>query len=163
MAMTFKGFRGWVGGGVLAAALLGSACGMVTRQGGPNQEEPPQSFFGNPVGSAEQIRATQNSTDRGYNGTIQDIGSSIDPRTPENAGTPDRSLPEDLAWARLRQSMQGVGGAGAPGGDPATDGVSNQGPAGHLGPINSPTGYIQRFQREGMGTSGGNTSGSSNR
>jgi hypothetical protein len=115
------------------------------------------------VGSAEQVRAGQNSTDRGYNGTIRDIGSSIDPRTPENEGTPDRSLSEDLAWTRLRQSMQGVGGGGAAlGGDPAMDGVGNQGPAGHQGPIHNPTGYIQRFDKDsssgstGSGSSGGN-------
>lgn len=103
-------------GGVLAAALLGSACGEITRQGGADQDDPPRNFFGAMRVPDEQIRASQRSVNRGYNGTIDDVGSSIDPRTPETQGTPGRSLPEDLAWKRAGQRGQGGAGSASPSG-----------------------------------------------
>jgi hypothetical protein len=46
----------------------------------------------------------------GYNGTIQDIPTSIDPRTPETDGTPGRSLAVDLGMQRMEGTGSGTGG-----------------------------------------------------
>lgn len=114
--MNFSGLRRWVGLGALAAAaLVGAACGEIPRTGGNDPREPRENIFGAPREPIARIQARQLATDRGYNGTIADLGSSIDPRTAEKAGVQGRSLPEDLAWqpAGKRPGEEGVGGSGA--------------------------------------------------
>ncbi len=66
--------------------------------------------------------------DRGYNGTIAQLGSSIDPRTPEKEGTPGRTLMTDITGYMGRPDIAqnypypptslGIGGSGAV--DPAS-------------------------------------------
>lgn len=150
--MTFSGLRRWVGLGALASAtLLGAACGPILDSGGERMNKPPQNFFGQFRASPDEIRATQNSTNRGYNGTIKDLGSSIDPRTPEKDGTPGRSLPEDLAWRRMGQGGdQAMGGSG-PGGTLGEQQPSQE----NLEPMTGPNQYLNRLQRgEGAGPGG---------
>lgn len=56
-----------------------------------------------------------------YNGTIEDIPTSIDPRTPDKQGTPNRSLAMDLGERALLEQREGrrygsgVGGYGGSG------------------------------------------------
>jgi hypothetical protein len=54
------------------------------------------------------------SANRGYNGTIQQLGSSIDPRTPETGGMVGNSLQQDAAGGPLGQMNPelGIGGSG---------------------------------------------------
>lgn len=100
-----RGGAGWVW--MRRLALVGLACvgcEWLPRTGGDWEQAPP----GSP--------ATRGA---GYNGTIKDLPTSIDPRTPENEGTPGRSLQEDLAEVRGRQPATGQGGSGAGGQAPA--------------------------------------------
>lgn len=100
--MRLRGMWNWMGVGALAsAALLGAACGPIPETGGDRPDRLPQTFSGAIDAPMEQVREYQFRTDRGYNGTIVDLGSSIDPRTPEKMGTPGRSLPADLAWRQV--------------------------------------------------------------
>ncbi|XXF77321.1 hypothetical protein P2318_30360 [Myxococcaceae bacterium GXIMD 01537] len=115
--MAGSGSRRWVGLGALASALaLGSACGILPETGGYDPRTPPENIFGGIRISPEQIRERQLSTNRGFNGTIQDIGSSIDPRTAAKAGEQGNSLPVDLAWrkAEVPKTQEGTGGSGLP-------------------------------------------------
>ncbi|HEX5754455.1 MAG TPA: hypothetical protein VFZ09_50190 [Archangium sp.] len=96
-----SGFRRWVVMGALASASwLVSACGALPQQG--NTYEVAPGFARTPQLS-------------GYNGTIQDNPTSIDPRTPEAQGTPGRSLRMDPGERALLQSQGGaaMGGSGS--------------------------------------------------
>jgi hypothetical protein len=116
--MKFSGLRRWMGLGALAgAALVAAACGEIPRMGGDDPHEPRENFFGAPREAKEKIVERQLATDRGYNGTIRDVGSSIDPRTPEKAGVQGRSLPADLAWQRAGQGGSGPATPGSPPGN----------------------------------------------
>jgi hypothetical protein len=77
------------------------ACGALPQQPGNDSYEP-----GLVRGPAQA----------GYNGTIRDLPTSIDPRTPRTDGMSGRSLPMDLGERALRQ-QQGETGTG--GGGPA--------------------------------------------
>jgi hypothetical protein len=106
----------WLGG-LASAVLLSTACGRLPMTGGQRPEDPPKDFFGGPVGppSIEKDRQYWYPEDRGYNGTIAQLGSSIDPRTPEAEGTPGRSRQEDVTgWMGPERVMtpQGIGGGG---------------------------------------------------
>jgi hypothetical protein len=124
--------------------------------GGEDTREPPRTFFGANRESPEQTRERQLTTDRGYNGTIHDVGSSIDPRTPDKQGVQNRSLPVDLAWQRMgqRQNQQGLGGSGSnmtqqePGSEDDSDAMTR------------PDGYLQRLE-DGRGSSPANPGSSS--
>jgi hypothetical protein len=67
----------------------------------------------------------------GYNGTIQDIPTSIDPRTPETDGTPGRSLEVDLGTQRMEGSGSGTGGM--------ADDAAAYGGSGEVGSAQGPT------------------------
>jgi hypothetical protein len=121
----------WLGGAA-AAALLSVGCGEVAARahGTPAEPQPPLTFFGALAHSERKSDLSQYhvSADRGYNGTIADVGSSIDPRTPETEGTPGRSLMTDITGYMGRPDIVqnypypptslGIGGSGAV--DPAT-------------------------------------------
>ncbi|QRK09851.1 hypothetical protein JQX13_07005 [Archangium violaceum] len=95
-----RGFKRWgVLGALASAAWLVSACESAQH---PGNESFSPGFVRNPV----QV---------GYNGTIKDIPTSIDPRTPQAEGTPGRSLPFDLGERALieQRRQQGMGGSGA--------------------------------------------------
>lgn len=151
--MKFSGLRRWVGLAALASgALVGAACGVSPRMGGETTREPPRTFFGANRESPEQTGERQLATDRGYNGTIQDIGSSIDPRTPDKQGVQNRSLPADLAWQRMGQgqSQQGLGGSGSNMTQP------ERGPEDDNDAMTRPDGYLQRLE-DGRGTGPGSS------
>jgi hypothetical protein len=86
--MRQSGFRVWKVLAGLAAAGLCAGCKYLPDTGAVRQEGPPETFFGTekahlPPGTYAKFQV---SPDRGYNGTIAQLGSSIDPRTPEAAG-----------------------------------------------------------------------------
>lgn len=115
--MRQNGFRAWrVFGALAAAALLSAGCGYLPETGGHRTNDPPLDFFGGRVDGLTQAdyERLQYSSDRGYNGTIQQLGSSIDPRTPEAAGTLGNSLMVDVTGRPApAESELGIGGSGA--------------------------------------------------
>jgi hypothetical protein len=155
--MKFSGLRRCVGlGAFAAAALVGAACGPVVTMGGEGPQEPQESFFGVVPHGQGQVREGQLTTDRGYNGTIQDLGSSIDPRTPDKAGVQGRSIPVDLAWQKMgqRQNQQGLGGSG-------TDTMYEEiGPEDDNDVMTRPDSYLQRLE-DGRGSGPANPGSSS--
>ncbi|MFE8602673.1 hypothetical protein [Archangium violaceum] len=116
-----SGFKRWMVWGVLASASwLVSACGTLPQQG---TYEVAPGFARSPAQS-------------GYNGTIQDNPTSIDPRTPEAQGTQGRSLRMDLGERALLEAQGGaMGGSGvtpsapAPGGGPLYEELGAEGNA----------------------------------
>jgi hypothetical protein len=128
----------WLGG-VASAVLLSVGCGRMMQTGGSDPMESPQSFFGALEREARggDLAQFHYPSDRGYNGTIADLGSSIDPRTPEKAGTQGRSRmvdmtgylgkPDLVAKAREARMSQAIGGSGSEGQAPDS---SKQGPSG---------------------------------
>lgn len=86
-------------GALVSASWLVTACGVLPQQAGNESYEP---------GFVRRGPAQA-----GYNGTIQDIPTSIDPRTPRTQGTPGRSLALDAGERALREQQQGLGGSGA--------------------------------------------------
>ncbi len=118
--MRHTGFRGWIGR--VAVLALGVGCGGLPQTGGERPTDPQENFFGTPVDtrSPEFSSRYQYPVDEGYNGTIADLGSSIDPRTPEAAGTPGRSRRQDITGymgpeATERETGPGFGGSGSAG------------------------------------------------
>ena len=114
----------WLGGAA-AAALLSVGCGELSRASGNAAEsQPPLTFFGALAQSERNGDLSQYHvrSDRGYNGTIADLGSSIDPRTPEAEGTPGRTRLTDITGYMGRPDIlqnypypptsQGIGGSG---------------------------------------------------
>ena len=111
-------------GGLVAAALLSVGCGRLPETGGHRPGDPPEDFLGGPVGHAtpENVAPYQVRADRGFNGTIAQLGSSIDPRTPEKEGTRGRSRQVDITGYMGRgatevsgdraPTSQGIGGGG---------------------------------------------------
>lgn len=98
-----RGFKRWVVLGALASASwLASACGVLPQQAGNDSYAP--GFVRAPSPRAG-----------GFNGTIKDIPTSIDPRTLQAQGTQNRSLPYDPGELALlkRQGELGVGGSGS--------------------------------------------------
>jgi hypothetical protein len=96
--MRDSGFKRWVVLGVLVSASgWVAACGLLPQQ--PGNESYAPGFDRSPELS-------------GYNGTIQDLPTSIDPRTPETSGTPGRSLAMDPGERALLES-RGMGGSGS--------------------------------------------------
>lgn len=80
--MRRSGFRAWKAlSGLGGMVLLGVGCGRLPETGAYEQEASPRTFLGTKPRDVP-LEEFHVSADRGYNGTIQDIGSSIDPRTP---------------------------------------------------------------------------------
>ncbi|MBN1204951.1 MAG: hypothetical protein JXB05_08500 [Myxococcaceae bacterium] len=142
--MRHRRFRGWgVLGGLAAAALLSVGCGWLPETGGRRQGDPPKDFFGGPVGHAtpENVAPYQLRADRGFNGTISELGSSIDPRTPETQGTLGRSLQQDITGYMGREATElsgeraptslGIGGSGQMGQGSGTSDMGWRGRRGH--------------------------------
>lgn len=93
-----SGWRRWrMWGALVPASWLVTACGVLPQNAGNESYHP---------GFVREGPAQA-----GYNGTIQQLPTSIDPRTPEKAGTSGRSLPMDLGERALRE-QQGKGGSG---------------------------------------------------
>jgi hypothetical protein len=112
-----SGFKRWVVLGALASASwLVAGCGVLPRSGGDYAVAP---------------GFVRESAQAGFNGTIQQLHSSIDPRTPQTAGTPGRSLAMDLGERALSEQV-GRGGSGSaplfrPGEGAAYEGLGAQG------------------------------------
>jgi hypothetical protein len=116
----------WLGG-VASAVLLSVGCGRLVQTGGRDPMESPQSVFGALKREARggDLDRYHYPSNRGYNGTIADLGSSIDPRTPETEGTPGRSRMLDItgymgnpalvAATREARMSQAIGGSGSEG------------------------------------------------
>lgn len=99
-----RGFKRWVVLGALASASwLASACGVLPQQAGNDSFSP--GFVRDP-----------SPTKGGFNGTIKENPTSIDPRTPQAQGTQNRSLPYDPGQLAVlkQQGEAGVGGSGSP-------------------------------------------------
>lgn len=94
--------RWWKMGALVSASWLVVACSRLPQQPGNESFRP------------GLVR--ENPAQAGYNGTIKDLKSSIDPRTPDKEGTPGRSLPWDPGERALMEQQQGLGGSGS-GGD----------------------------------------------
>jgi hypothetical protein len=111
--MRQSGFRVWKVLAGLAAAGLSVGCGYLPDTGALKQEGPPETFLGTmkahlPPDASAQFHY---SADRGYNGTIQQLGSSIDPRTPETSGQMGNSI-QDAMTGRPVDTELGIGGSG---------------------------------------------------
>jgi hypothetical protein len=117
--MRQRGFRGWkVFGGLAAVTLLGVGCGRLPRTGGDRPDDPKENFLGTKRRHVppDYYSRFQYPSDRGYNGTIQTIGSSIDPRTAEKQGTPGRSRVLDVTGRPAPAEPElGIGGSGSVG------------------------------------------------
>jgi hypothetical protein len=131
--MNRKGIRRWVGmGGAVTALLLSVGCGRLPESGGAQPDAPRLSFFKSELHSVPTsvYHDYQLSRDRGFNGTIADIGSSIDPRTPQKEGSPERTRLVDVTGrpapsTPLSGAMgPGTGGSGNVG---AAEGSSDMG------------------------------------
>ncbi|MET0406123.1 MAG: hypothetical protein ABW123_27140 [Cystobacter sp.] len=114
-----KGFK-W---GMVAAAVAGLVgCGELPQQAGND---------------TYQRGFTRSPDVRLYNGTIEQLPTSIDPRTPDKQGTPERSLRMDPGERALLErtvpgaSEQGTGGSG-PAPSPSTSPYLNLGAAGSV-------------------------------
>jgi hypothetical protein len=98
-----SGLSRWVLRGVLVSAAVGAmACSRLPQQAGNASFRP-----GFARGPEMPL----------YNGTIADIPSSIDPRTPQTEGTPNRSLMMDrgqMAMLSPQLRGEGIGGSGMP-------------------------------------------------
>jgi hypothetical protein len=101
--MRNNGFK-WMVWGVLASAAAGVVgCAKLPQQAGNDTYQP--GFTRDPKVSL-------------YNGTIQQLPTSIDPRTPDKQGTPNRTLLMDAGERALRGERQskneeiGMGGSG---------------------------------------------------
>ncbi|MDY7227617.1 hypothetical protein [Hyalangium rubrum] len=123
--MRHSGFRRWMWlGGLGSALVLSVGCGRLPQTGGERPDDPPENFFGGPVRHVPQDFYTHYQVDanRGFNGTIGQLGSSIDPRTPEKLGTQGNSRMEDVTGYMGRgvttlggneaPTSQGIGGGG---------------------------------------------------
>lgn len=94
-----SGFKRWMVWGALASASwLVAACGVLPQSGDTYVVAP---------GFTRSPELT------GYNGTIKDIPTSIDPRTAEAKGTPGRSLLLDPGEQALLESQGAMGGSGS--------------------------------------------------
>jgi hypothetical protein len=117
--MRQRSFRGWkVFGGLAAVAWLGVGCGRLPQTGGQRPDDPPETILGTellhePPGFYTRF---QYSPDRGYNGTIKSIGSSIDPRTPQKQGKQGQSRLLDVTGRPAPATPDlGIGGSGSVG------------------------------------------------
>nr|AYM54048.1 lipoprotein [Pyxidicoccus fallax] len=126
------GSRRWSQAVVAVAVLLGTGCGGMPVTGGKSPE-PRGNVFAQRGDQApalmnmeggqtkEQLPAWTYPAGRGYNGTIRQIGSSIDPRTPQTDGQQGQSKWDDpsgmmqdrystLGGATYSPAAQGLGG-----------------------------------------------------
>jgi hypothetical protein len=117
LGMRQSGFRAWVVLGGLAAALLGVGCGRLPDTGGTRPDDPHRNFFETegPHHHEDYWSQFHYSANRGYNGTIQDVGSSIDPRTPQATGRLNNSRQVDVTGRPAPSTSEteiGIGGSG---------------------------------------------------
>ncbi|MCP3139403.1 hypothetical protein [Pyxidicoccus xibeiensis] len=102
--------------------LLGTACGGLPETGGKQPDEPRGNFFAQRMEQPEVLKDMAGnppkhalpphtmSADRGYNETIKQRGSSIDPRTPRTDGKQNNSIVDDPG-KMMQDRYSGIGGA----------------------------------------------------
>ncbi|WP_426755180.1 hypothetical protein [Myxococcus sp. Y35] len=121
--MRERNFRRWGSAVALAAGtVLAVGCGPLPETGGRQPDEPRGSFVAQRGDQAEAMKNMEGGntnaalppwtmpSNRGYNGTIAQIGSSIDPRTAQKDGTQGRSLLDD-AGNMMQDRYAAEGGA----------------------------------------------------
>lgn len=119
--MRERSLRRWSQAAVVAVGvLLGTGCGGLPETGGKQPDEPRGGAFAQRGEQAEALRNMEGQVQkdqlpphmktagRGYNGTIRQIGSSIDPRTPQTDGQQNASIWDDPGkMMQDRYSSQG--------------------------------------------------------
>lgn len=133
--MRERSFRRWGQAAALAVGvLLSTGCRGLPETGGKQPDENRGNVFGQRGHQPEAQRNIEGAepahekmapwtmpADRGYNATIQQLGSSIDPRTPATDGKQGNSLHDDagkmmqdrysvLGGASYSPASQGLGG-----------------------------------------------------
>ncbi len=134
--MRERSFRRWAHAAALAAGvvLMGTGCRGLPETGGGFAEEPQGNVFANRKDQPEpliymdgkqnpnaQVPEWTFRANRGYNETIKNIGSSIDPRTPQKDGQQNTSIWDDpgkmmqdrystLGGPTYSPTSQGLGG-----------------------------------------------------
>lgn len=107
--MRERSFRRWSQAAVLTVGvLLGTGCGGMPQTGGSQPGEVRGNAFGQRGHQPEAQRNMEGAQtskeglapwtmpgNRGYNSTIRQIGSSIDPRTPQTDGKQNNSIWDD--------------------------------------------------------------------
>jgi hypothetical protein len=107
---------------VAVGVLMGTGCGGLPEQGGRMPDQPRGNAFAQRGNQApalkdmeggqpqEQLPPWTISANRGYNGTIRQIGSSIDPRTPQTDGQQNNSIWDD-AGKMMQDRYSTLGGS----------------------------------------------------
>lgn len=132
--MRERSFRRWGQAAALAMGMLvGAGCGGLPETGGKIPKESRGNAFAQRGDQAEAFRDMEGgkhteqlppwtmTAGRGYNTTIKQLGSSIDPRTPQTDGKQNNSLWDDsgkmmqdrystLGGATYSPTAQGLGG-----------------------------------------------------
>ncbi|NVI98344.1 hypothetical protein HV824_09445 [Myxococcus sp. AM009] len=132
--MRERNIRRWGSAAALmAGAVLAVGCRGLPETGGSQPDEPRGNFAaqrGDQPAAMKNMEGGDTNTplppwtlpaNRGYNGTIDQIGSSIDPRTAKNDGTQGRSIIDDAGkmmgdqynvqgGAAYSPAAQGLGG-----------------------------------------------------
>ncbi|MCE9670629.1 hypothetical protein LY474_22745 [Myxococcus stipitatus] len=119
--MRERNFRRWTQVVALTVGAAWSvACGGLPETGGRQPDEPRGNAFAQRGTQPEALLDMQGevhaeksppwlmTADRGHNGTIKQIGSSIDPRTPKLDGQQNKSLHDDSG--KMMQTRYGAEG-----------------------------------------------------
>jgi len=130
-----SGFKRWMVWGALASASwLVSACGVLPKQGDTFEVAP---------------GFTRSPAQTGYNGTIKDIPTSIDPRTAEAKGTPGRSLLLDPGERARLEAQGAMGGSGSAPPAPGPEGGPQYEELGAEGSVIAPSRELPASQSVG--------------
>ncbi|NVJ27545.1 MULTISPECIES: hypothetical protein [Myxococcus] len=160
--MRERNFRRWVQVAAVTVGVLGAVgCGALPETGGKQPDESRGGPFAQRGIQPEALLDMQGNVhpeksppwlmvaDRGHNGTIKDIGSSIDPRTPKLEGKQNNSLWDDKG--KMMQDRYGIEGG-------ATYAPASQGLGGEDGAVvGSTTDYNHGWGYHPMGWQDRNT------
>lgn len=122
--MRERSFRRWSQVAALAVGmLLGAGCRGLPESGGTQPDEQQGNVFAQRGHQPEALRNIEGAqpaneklapwtkpADRGYNATIHQLGSSIDPRTPKTDGQQNNSIRDD-AGKMMQDRYRVMGGA----------------------------------------------------
>jgi hypothetical protein len=133
--MRERSWRRWSQASVVAVGmLLGAGCGGLPETGGKQPGQERGNVFAQRLDQApalknmeggeqkEQLPPWTMPAGRGYNGTIRQIGSSIDPRTPQTDGQQAASVWDDPG-KMMQDRYSGRGGATY---SPTTEGLGGE-------------------------------------
>ncbi|WP_163994814.1 hypothetical protein [Pyxidicoccus caerfyrddinensis] len=122
--MRERSFRRWTQAAALVVGVvLGAGCRGLPESGGKQPDENRGNVFAQRGHQPEAMRTMEGGeppkgqlapwtlpADRGYNSTIHQLGSSIDPRTPQTDGKQNNSIHDD-AGKMMQDRYSGLGGA----------------------------------------------------